>query len=344
MKKYIWVNWSNVDYSKHPVRRAYRKIAGGFEFAADRFGIAEDLLEIPSYNIMPTPKYNLNNIDTSFEDRYYSLLDSVGKKVFETAAGRPIALMYSGGVDSVVILAAMMRQPEYKEYMHNQLISFFMTSNSIDEYPWLFYNHILHTNMMRPLNYNTMMNGEYLVVNGDMGDHIIGTSDVFTLTNDSSFDISSRWDSFFDIVDEPHYVEMCRRAKQHEPFPLETVHQFVWWINQCYALQDELVKPYYWSNTQDFSEISTQNKVFRFFNDPEFITFSYELMSTNPKHRTYEDCKLWSKKYILNHFGDEEYLWKPKVFSQRLTLRTVEKSQIYIYDGVIGSAMSGVSI
>ena len=344
MKKHIWVNWSNIDYSKYPVRQAYRKVAGGFEFAVDRFDIASDLLEIPTHNIMPKPSYNLSNIQGSFEDRYYSILDSVGKRVFETAAGRPIALMYSGGVDSVAILAAMMRQPEYKHYIHNQLISFFMTSSSIDEYPWLFYTHILHTNMMRPLNYNTMMNGEYMLVNGDMGDHVVGSSDVFSITSEQNFDISLPWNVLFDYIEDPHYIEMCRRAKQNEPFDIKTIGQLVWWVNQCYALQDDLVKPYYWSNTQDFSEIASQNKVFRFFNDPEFVTFSYELMSTNPKHKTYEDCKLWSKKYILNHFGDEEYLWKPKVYSQRLTLRTVEKSQIYMYDGVIGSSMSGVNV
>lgn len=344
MKQYVWLNWSNIDYSKYPVRQAYKKVAGGFEFAVDRFGIAQDLLEIPCVNIVPEPQYNLSNTQGSFEDRYYAALDSVGKNVFKTAAGRPIALMYSGGVDSVCVLASLMRQPEYKEYMRNQLISFFMTSSSIDEYPWLFYSHILPSNMMRPLNYNTMMNGEYLVVNGDMGDNVIGSSDVFSMSDDPSFNIMAPWDTAFEHISEPHYVELCKRAKENQPFDIQTIGQLVWWVAQCYALQEELVRPYYWSNTSNLSELSTQNKVFRFFNDPELVTYSYEYMSTNPNLKTYEDCKIWSKKYILDVFGDENYMWKPKVYSQRLTLREVQKSQIYMHDGVIGAAMSGVLV
>jgi hypothetical protein len=344
MKKYIWVNWSNIDYSKCPVRQAYRKVAGGFEFAVDRFGIAQDLLEIPTHNIMPEPKYDLSNTQGSFEDRYYATLDVVGKKIFETAKGRPIALLYSGGVDSVCVLAAMMRQPEYADYLHNQLISFFMTSSSIDEYPWLFYRHILPSNMMRPLNHNVLMNGPYLVVTGDMGDNIIGSSDVFSHCDDPKFDISQRWDTLFNYIDHEPYIKLCMRAKDNAPFEIETINQLAWWVAQCYSLQDEVVRPYIWSSCTDFSELQTNNKVFRFFDQPDLVTFSYEYMSTNPQHKTYEDCKLWSKKYILNHFGDEEYMWKPKVYSQRLTLRTVQKSQIYMYDDVIGSAMSGVNV
>ena len=82
-------------------------------------------------------------------------------------------------------------------------------------------------------------------------------------------------------------------------------------------------------------ELASQNKVFRFFYDDALMTFSFEYMSTNPEYHTYIDNKLWFKRYIVNSTGDEYYLNKQKIFSQRMSLRHVFKTQIYYENDMI---------
>ena len=65
------------------------------------------------------------------------------------------------------------------------------------------------------------------------------------------------------------------------------------------------------------------------------MTFSFEYMSTNPVYHNYIDNKTWQNQYIVNSTKDISYMNKQKIFSQRLSLRHVFKTSIYIEDGII---------
>ena len=101
MKKYVWVDWSCIDYNKYPFRRAFSNNVSKYEFPVDRFNIAGGRIEMNTVNILREPSYDLTNLTNDFEDRWYSLIDSVANKVFDVAGDRVIHLLYSGGVDSV---------------------------------------------------------------------------------------------------------------------------------------------------------------------------------------------------------------------------------------------------
>jgi hypothetical protein len=338
-KEYVWLNWSNLNYKQHPYRHSYRQAQGVFEFPVDRFGIADGRLEIPCVNIVKEPIYNLSNITNDFEDRYYSAFDTAADNIFKTVGDRTIYVLYSGGVDSVCVLAAIQRHSMYKELLEQGRIVLSMTSQSIEEFPSLFYSHILNELPIVPLNYDTLMRDpNAFLVTGDMGDHIIGSSDIMGIVEYADYDSSRDWGTLIPYInnktDSKEYMDLLFTAKKAAPFEIKSANQFVWWANQCYAFQDDLVKPWYWSKTTDFTEIATQNKVFRFFYDDAFVSFTYEYMSTNPKYKNYHDCKAWARQFIFNHFKDPSYLDKQKIYSQRLTMRLVEKSQIYIQDGV----------
>lgn len=341
-KKFIWASWGNLDYSNMPLRCSYKDVGGNFEFPVNRFNVDNFLLELSTANITKTPVFDLNNRTENYEDRFYSIIDQIADDVYTQAGDdKKIALLYSGGVDSVCVLAALQRNKKYKDFLDQNRIFLAMTTMSITEYQWLFYNHILSKIPITALSYEKLMNSpDVMLVTGDGGDFVIGSSDIDLLTGqDKTLDIMSDYSVLFSYLDKMNnsqgYKDLSIQMKDNCPFEIKSLNQFVWWLSQCYAIQTEIVWPYVWSSVTDLSTMPGDKKVFRFFYHHLMITFSYEYMSTNPLYNTYDQTKNWTKRYSINHFGDEDFFNKVKVFSQRKTLRLGYKSQIYEEDGII---------
>lgn len=334
--EYIWVNHNNLDYNSMPYRKSYRAWAGGHEYPVDRFDVSEGRLEMPHKNIVRDPVYNLNNLSKDWQDRYFSTIDAVANSVYNTAGSRTINLLFSGGVDSTAVYVALAKHPKFKEFVEAGRFIISLTSISIQEYPELFYREILPNIPIQPLDYNkSMLDNNMLVVNGDLGDFIIGNSDAFGFDDINLMDHYSEITKIIQQKELWEYNELCSCALKKSPFEITSVNQFLWWINQAYVCQIDLVRPYIWSSTNDYTDIGNNNKVFRFFYDDRITTYSYEYMSTNPICNTYDSLRTFPKNYIVNYTHDQSYMTKSKVHSQRLTLRFVYKSEIFVSQGQI---------
>jgi hypothetical protein len=182
--KYIWVNYSNLQFESMPYRNGYRKWAGVYEYPVDRFNISEGRLEMPHENIVRDPVFNLGNLTNDWRDRYFSTMDAVADSVYKTAGSRTIDLLFSGGIDSTSVYVALAKNPKFKEFVDEGRFVISLTSTSIQEYPELFYREILPNIPIQPLDYNkSMLDTNVLVVNGDLGDFIIGNSDASKFNN-----------------------------------------------------------------------------------------------------------------------------------------------------------------
>jgi hypothetical protein len=353
MKKYAWLHWSNIDYEKYPYLESYKSVMGLWEFPIDRYSIVDEGFGIPCANLIPPAEFNLNNLTSDWKDRYFSAIDATADEIYniaDTVIGptgqRTITVLYSGGVDSLVALVALQRHPKYKSFLESGKFKLSMTSGSIAEYPEFFYKEILPKIPFGALSYDTLMNDpDALLVTGDMGDYTIGSSDSLSLTgNDKTFDLMGPWETIIPYIKQnpcsDQFVEIMHMAKKKQPFEIASACQMFWWLSQCFSYQDDFAKPYFWSSTQDLSTLATNEKVYRFFYNTDMTKFSYEFMSTNPEFKNYEDARIWPKEYIVNHTGDASYMNKPKVYSQRSTLRLMQKTQIYIEDGVYKSVLT----
>jgi hypothetical protein len=328
MKKYLWSFYNYINYKNKPYRNAFKVFAGRFEYPVDRFGVTQGKLEVDTFNIVKDPIYNLNNLTNDWEDRYYSIVDQVADNVYSTAGNRKILVLYSGGIDSMLIILALQKHKRYKEFIDANRLEVMMTSSSIGEDTNFFYNNILHNINFVPLSYSQAMNDEeVLLVTGDMGDHIIGSSDILK-KKIVDFDPMVNW-SKLEIPGLVRYNEILNLCVKSCPFEIVSANQASWWWAQCFDHQDDLLKPYFWSDFSNFSDVGNNNKVFRFFYDDLFVKFSFEYMSTNPTYRNYNENKLFPKKYICNQTGKLEYLDKIKIFSQRQTYRVFYKKCIY---------------
>lgn len=328
MKKYLWSFHNYINYKDNPYRNAFKVFAGRFEYPVDRFGVTQGKLEFDTFNIVKDPVYDLTNLTNDWEDRYYSIVDQVADNIYSTAGNRKIVVTYSGGIDSTLALVALQKHKKYKEFLDSGRIEIMMTSASIEEYPAFFYKNILSNINFSPLDYNKAMNDpNVLLVTGDIGDYIIGSSDIFK-KHGIDFDPMLSWKELR-IPGLTRYNELLDLCIDACPFEVLSVNQATWWWSQCFDHQDDLLKPYYWSNVKDFTDVGNNNKIFRFFYDNLFVKFSFEYMSTNPVYRNYNENKLFPKKYIVNFTKDTDYLNKIKIFSQRLIYRTFYKKHIY---------------
>lgn len=332
--KYIWINHSNLQFKSMPYRNSYQKWAGAYEYPVDRFNISEGRLEMPHKNIVRDPVFNLGKLSNDWRDRYFSTMDAVADSVYKTAGSRTINLLFSGGVDSTSVYVALAKNPKFKEFVDEGRFVISLTSTSIQEYPELFYREILPNIPIQPLDYNkSMLDTNVLVVNGDLGDFIIGNSDASKFND---IDLMSHYSEIVKVIQQDklvEYEELCMCALKNSPFEIRSVNQFLWWINQAYVCQIDLVRPYIWSSINDYNDIGNNNKVFRFFYDDLITTYSYEYMSTDPVHNNYNSLRKFPKDYIFDYTQDQSYLQKPKIYSQRLTLRYTYKSEIYIENG-----------
>ena len=334
-RKYIWADNTAINYLDLPYRQSYKDWVGYYEFPVDRFSVASGLLELDCISLLPKPSYNLTGLSgINWKDRYFDIMDCIADTVFETANGRHIHLLYSGGTDSTGVYCALKRSKHFRSYQERGCISVSLTSMSINEYPRLFYSEILPEMNLVPLNYNDLMSDpNILLVTGEPGDYIIGNADATSL----EINLMEHYSKFYEISNSKLrlFMDLCELSRPHCPFDIESVNQYVWWINQCYSYHEPLIKPYIWSSTDDYSKLFTNSKVFNFFNDDLMTAFSYEYMSTNPRYEHADDLKNFIKEYTCNYTKDTDYLTKPKVYSQRLSLRSLYKNVIYLEDGVI---------
>jgi hypothetical protein len=334
--RYIWINHGNVDFATMPFRNSYKDWAGVWEYPVDRFNILEGKLELPHKNIVRDPVYNLTNLTTNWKDRYFSLMNQVADNVYTTAGTRTINLFFSGGVDSTAVYVALAKHPKFKEFTEQGRFKVSLTSSSIQEYSKLFFDDILPKVILQPLDYDKSLNNpNELMVTGDFGDFIIGNADASMFPGVDL--MGGPWEVLREIKNRnlKEYEEMCIKAIRSAPFTIYSINQLLWWVNQCYVYQIELLRPYIWSSTTDYRDVSTNNKVFRFFYDDLITAFSYEYMSTNPVLRDYESLRKLPKDYIFDYTKDSDYILKPKVYSQRLTHRILYKTCIFEQDNII---------
>lgn len=337
MKKLIYLHSSNTEYRPGSFRDYYKTIFGLGPCPVDRFNLLPhiDPDPIEFVNIVPEPIYNLKNLTGDWQDRYFSIFPEVADNVYKTAGTRDIVLMYSGGIDSVAVLVALMKHPSFKDFLSSGKFKIAMSSTSIQEYPEIFFETILPSIPIVVADYNLLMDDpNSFLVTGDGGDDILGNTNTPIFFHNGSTDNLHEdkfvlWPYLNEIESSGKFTFLLEQITKFAPFDIVSVNQMYWWVGQCFVHQSDMCCPYLWSKISDLSEIGTFNKVFRFFFDPKFITFSYEYMSTNPYFTGYNSVRQWPREYIVDYTGHYSYLNKMKVFSQQLLFKRRYKTRIY---------------
>lgn len=336
-EKIIWLLNNRLTVRPDSFRDYYAKVYSGLQFPVDRFDLlpAIDPDPISTVNIVPEAKYNFDNLTTDWRDRYFELCDQAAVDIFERVGNRTIVVLYSGGIDSTAALVSLMRHKDYASYVEANRIKIALTTHSIYEYPDFFYQTILPTLPIVPADFDALMKdpGNF-IVSGDGGDYVIGNTDTpiwdHEGTTDNLYKPKQVLYPYLDSIDPSgRFGHMLKSIDQQAPFDIVSVNQLYWWLGQCFTHQGEMCYPFAWTSMQDLSQLATFDKLYRFFLHPNFMTYGFEFMSTNPKFTKIVDLRNFTKEYIVRHTGHSYYMAKNKMMSQRTTVRPWFKTAIY---------------
>lgn len=243
-----------------------------------------------------------------YTNKSFAELCDVRAQELNQKASKPILIMWSGGIDSTVVLCSFLNQ--------NINIIVGYTESSIEEYPWLF-NFCKEKNI--PLRYITndsfkQLQMDYCFVTGIIGDQIVGTLKHFNSDTDLRIR-SNQLDDYRKIVN-PYLLELFDESIKSFPIEIIDYADFLWWVN--------FVFKYQWIQTHlmNITDFDPSLEYHHFFDTVEFQQWAMTnrdlnkqfILENKPLH-----YKLTFKEYIYNILNDAEYLQKEKRSSMSMT-------------------------
>lgn len=278
------------------------------------------LLTNPVYNIVPDFQ-NRNTL--SFEEvtilRAKDLLTSSSKY-------NRTYVFYSGGIDSTLILAAIIK---YWPTVELARLTIVLNQHSIDENVVFYETYIkgrLHTASTDDFFSSAILDNQSLYVTGDLGDPLMSHDDIvnfdkmfsgilnkpYRKNTDSIIKYFSLNSSTKDAI--LTYSEICKTLASLK-YEIETVHDFLWFINFVWGWDIDIYQPmWYWKMSPETnSKLFLEENFFVWFNTKEYQEWSINTIGTDAKLAgEVTTVKYAMKKFIHNFNSDSEY-FKHKV-------------------------------
>jgi hypothetical protein len=251
---------------------------------------------------------------------------------------RKIVVMYSGGIDSTLMLCSFLKTSTKKQLSN---IVVLLSDESVRENENFYYNYVIK-NFKCVSSYRFpyfLGNDDYLFLSGENADQLFGSqaNDSFALRNhysDLFDDININGGMVLDyfisrLPDEnKRYAEpiflLLKNIVDKAQIELTNIYQFFWWINFTTKWQNVYLRsiPYSMNKTT----IKLQENYTTFYHTKEF-----QLWSLNNFDKFSCDIGYYgknvSKEYIFNFNQDKTYLKKPKIGS----LINLAKSKELVY-------------
>lgn len=219
---------------------------------------------------------------TSFEELCYDRLMELYKTSW--AMGMPVTLLYSGGIDSTLILCLMLKYGQ-PEQLKRTVIA--LNEKSIQEYPELYNSAIKGKfQLISSSNLQNTLSNDKLICTGEFSDNVFGSlalrSMIGFMGTENIINRSYKNDlpKFFmhklgDKVVVDRFMEKFEQMASHCPYPIVSNFDMLWWMNfamKWQPVQYRIVshKPAALKLTQNYFD----NQHFHFFNTEKFQQWS----------------------------------------------------------------------
>jgi hypothetical protein len=233
----------------------------------------------------------------SFSD----LCDDRAKELAGIAKGRKIYVLWSGGIDSTLVLAALRKQIDHKQ------LTVVYSGKSVEEYLWMFENWVhgkLNTVRFSNRTEDTVLLGECakdgILCTGEIADQLFGST-LFSRYKDLNV-LLKNWryawhftnSNFIDRLE--HFVSLC-------PQKINTVKDFLWWYNYAVKYQGVCFRMIINS-----PGVVLDKNLFHFFHTEAFNDWA---VSTPTEEKFYgsdiKQYKMLAKNYIYAETKDSDY-------------------------------------
>ena len=239
------------------------------------------------------------------------ICDRVVRGILDEAAAKDqkIRVLWSGGIDSTVALAGLLRNPEAGKHRLEVILSM----NSINEYPLFFQQyisgHLPFTVMESPISH--YFDADALIVTGEHGDQLFGSDKLLPLiVNKLAYEsyevalpiyLTNRFGDSRKVDIIMNYLEPLVRSCPHD---IHTMFDLFWWLNFTVKWQQVSLRMAVFSFKSNVKPV--YQRLRHFFRDDAFQVWSLN----NHAHRaaaSLETYKEPAKKYILDFTGDPSF-------------------------------------
>lgn len=281
-------------------------------------------IKIPIRTAVP-PQLELPSYDPNFRMTYEECCQNRVMDILalQERADVPVRVFYSGGIDSSMVLASLIKQLGMAEA--EKRIEIVMTMEGIDENPWMWERILRRSNfrITNSENHTNEWNTKRILVGGEFNDQLMGSMTWRNIKHWKGEDFLDKpWTA--DIIMEyllykelsttnaALWLKNILNLLTNAPCPIETVGDWWWWTNfttkwsQVYFVilrtcgNDQLI-------SQDYLE----NYYVQFFGDHNFQRWA--MARKEPQHDgSWTSVKPIPRRLVAEFMGEPEYLNKIK--------------------------------
>lgn len=279
----------------------------------DRFGAVD-----PPQNFVKNPGSDFTFVPKvgGVQVQYQHIVDSTAKRL--AALDRPLTVYWSGGIDSTVVLIALIKQGV-------QTIEVAMNEKSIIENGDFYRGYIQgKLKTVDPIDVPTKLltTAENVIVTGELNDQLFGSDAMLRVIFSSGYDVL-----LGPLSEDVYAAAMCKAnasisdahvrliyadilaSAATQNVPLRTVFDAMWWANFAFKWQCVLTRMYMYAPISATNSLTDahRSRLHHFFGGTDFQQWACERIE--PKILTrWGDYKITAKRYIYRFDGNEDYL------------------------------------
>jgi hypothetical protein len=296
-----------------PATRSFIEMFNPWISLSDRTGTL-DVPGVPVFNNSPIPEQPTNV--PSFSAASYNRIDECIDKLKEPGKER-LVIFHSGGIDSTLIMSLLISHPDWHELQKVTWVA--VNEDSQLENPEFFDEVVLPNfgHRLLPSNqfYDILLDPKNVCVTGECADNLFGSLTLKSyMDNTNNFDaINGDWEEEtlpWLLAKKDNYKdereEMLRALVAASPVPINTNHDFLWWLNFAMKWQAVKYRMSLHAPTAQHAEYMSANVV-NFFDSKSYQEWA--LYTNEPKvGGRWNTYKLPAKQLINDIWSNEKYL------------------------------------
>jgi hypothetical protein len=275
-------------------------------------------------SVSPIPQLTHNNT------QFGQIIDGIAEQFVQqvNSSGRRPYLCWSGGIDSTSILVSLLKTAN-KDFLQQLVI--LHNENSILENAY-FYHKFIHgkfeTQSVDSFTVTAQNYNKIIVVDGEVGNQCMDSRIINLFAYHKQFGLLDQtWRALPDLTvlfpgGNQFHVELALESIPLAPVPIETVYDFLWWVNFNFKWDECLLcKVLNFVENLDNTQSANffQQGLYRFYEQSDMQIWSM-LTRDQRRKKVPTTAKYFSKRYIYEF--DHNHLWwanKKEEFSNTKT-------------------------
>jgi hypothetical protein len=264
-----------------------------------------------------------------YSRHYYDICDERAIQLYNQAveSRRKLLVMYSGGIDSTLILCSLLKNINEKELKENTIV--LLSDLSIQENLNFYYDHVgKKFNCVSSYKFPYYIGDDkFLFISGENADQLFGSqaTGVYAVDKDYRIVFEPLEKTEGTIIDwmasrcgdkesgEKMYFTL-KKITDNAPIKIDSIFKYFWWLNFTTKWQSVYVRMLPFSRNKQTLKLEENYTTFYHTKDFQLWAMNNANCELRSQHGK-PTGKQVAKEYIFDYNGDLDYLNKPKIGS-----------------------------